>query len=68
MPGVRLRLLAEEQLALLEIEAGETEAALTRFQAILNDAEATSGLQRRALQAMVALGGAPQAIETADEG
>lgn len=68
VPGVRLRLLAEEQLALLEIEAGETEAALARFQAILNDAEATSGLQRRALQAMVALGGVPQAIETADEG
>ncbi len=68
VPGVRLRLLAEEQLALLDIEAGDTDAALARFQAILDDAEATSGLQRRALQAMVALGGTPQATETADEG
>ncbi|WP_299733246.1 tetratricopeptide repeat protein [uncultured Tateyamaria sp.] len=68
VPGVRLRLLAEEQLALLDIEEGDTDAALTRFQAIMDDAEVTSGLQRRALQAMVALGGAPQATETADEG
>lgn len=68
VPGVRLRLLAEEQLALMDIEAGQSDAAIQRFQAILDDAEATVGLQRRALQAMVALGGAPQAIETADEG
>lgn len=67
-PGVRLRLLAEEQLALLDIETGETQAALDRFQMIMDDAEVTSGLQRRALQAMVALGGAPQATETADDG
>lgn len=67
VPGVRLRLLAEEQLALLDIEAGDADAAIARFQAILDDAEATSGLQRRALQAMVALGGAPQATETANE-
>ncbi|MEO0380219.1 MAG: hypothetical protein AAF252_08095 [Pseudomonadota bacterium] len=67
-PGVRLRLLAEEQLALLDIETGETQAALDRLQMIMDDAEVTSGLQRRALQAMVALGGAPQATETAEDG
>ncbi|MEL6450845.1 MAG: hypothetical protein AAFQ19_06260 [Pseudomonadota bacterium] len=67
VPGVRLRLMAEEQLALIEIEAGNTEAAITRLQLILDDAEATAGLQRRALQAMVALGGAPEATETANE-
>lgn len=67
VPGVSLRLLAEEQLALLDIEAGDTDAAIARFQSILDDAEATSGLQRRALQAMVALGGTPQATETAGE-
>lgn len=67
VPGVRLRLLAEEQLALLDIEAGDAPAAIARFQAIMDDAEATAGLQRRALQAMVALGGAPQATETANE-
>lgn len=67
VPGVRLRLLAEEQLALLDIEEGETDAAIARFQSILDDAETTSGLQRRALQAMVALGGAPQLNESANE-
>ena len=68
VPGVRLRLLAEEQLALIDVAAGDTDAALARFQMIMDDAEVTSGLQRRALQAMVALGGAPLATETADEG
>lgn len=67
VPGVSLRLLAEEQLALLDIEAGDADAAIARFQMIMDDAEATAGLQRRALQAMVALGGAPQATETANE-
>jgi len=52
------RLLAEEQLALLEIEQGAREAALERLRAILNDAEATQGLIRRASQMIVALGGA----------
>lgn len=56
-PGAPLRLLAEEQLALLEIEAGETEAAMTRLNAILGDAEVTAGLRRRASQLIVALGG-----------
>lgn len=59
-PGVALRLLAEEQLALIELEQGETEAAIDRFQSILADAEATSDLQQRATQAIVALGGTPE--------
>lgn len=67
VPGVRLRLLAEEQLALLDIEDGNTDSALERFQSILDDAEVTTGLQRRALQAMVALGGTPRASEAANE-
>ncbi|MEL6463377.1 MAG: hypothetical protein AAFQ58_00280 [Pseudomonadota bacterium] len=67
VPGQPLRLLAEEQLALIDIETGDADAAIARFQLILDDAEATPGLQRRALQAMVALGGAPEATETAGE-
>lgn len=59
-PGVALRLLAEEQLALIELEQGETEAAIDRFQSILADAESTSDLQQRATQAIVALGGTPE--------
>lgn len=59
IPGQPLRLLAEEQLALLEVDAGETEAALARLARIAEDAEATAGLRRRASQLIVALGGTP---------
>ena len=58
VPGVSLRVFAEEQLALLDIEAKETDAAIERFRRIIDDAESTPGLQRRARQAIVALGGA----------
>ncbi|SPF80886.1 hypothetical protein [Pseudoprimorskyibacter insulae] len=59
-PGSALRLLAEEQLALIEIEAGNGEAAITRLQAILADAEVSNGLRRRVTQLIVALGGTPE--------
>lgn len=52
-----LRLLAEEQLALIEAEAGDTTAALERLERIAADAEASAGLRRRATQLIVALGG-----------
>jgi hypothetical protein len=57
VPGQPLRMLAEEQLALLEIENGEREAALERLTRIVEDAEVTAGLRRRASQLIVALGG-----------
>ena len=57
VPGQPLRLLAEEQLALIEVESGDREAALSRLQAIIADAEVTAGLRRRASQLIVALGG-----------
>ena len=60
-PGSELRLLAEEQLALIDVETGTTEAAVTRLQAIAVDAAATAGLRRRATQLIVALGGTPNA-------
>jgi hypothetical protein len=44
-------------LALLDIEEGNTEAALARLNHILTDAEVTPGLRRRASQLIVALGG-----------
>ncbi len=65
-PGGTLRVLAEEQLALIDIETGDTDAAIGRFRMIIEDAEATAGLQRRALQAIVALGGALTVDGTAD--
>ena len=59
-PGSPLRLLASEQLALIDVEQGDAAAAIARYQAILSDAEVTSGLQQRALQVIVALGGEPE--------
>ena len=58
-PGAPLRLLAEEQLALIEIETGAPEAALDRLQAILVDAEAGAALQDRVTRLILALGGQP---------
>lgn len=58
--GNPLRLLAQEQLALIDVETGKTDAAIDRYQAILADAEVTTDLQQRALQVIVALGGTPE--------
>lgn len=57
VPGQPLRLLAEEQLALLEIEQGDTAAATERLRRVIEDSEATAGLRRRASRLIVALGG-----------
>lgn len=54
-----LRLQAEEQLALIEIETGQTDAAISRLQQVQSDAEVTAGLRQRASQLIVALGGTP---------
>lgn len=55
--GAPFRLLAEEQIALILVEKGDTDAALTKLQAILLDTDVTAGLRRRASQLIVALGG-----------
>lgn len=55
-PGAAFRVLAEEQIALAEIENGDTAAALTRLRALLEDTETTAGLRRRVSQLIVALG------------
>ncbi len=57
LAGGLVRLLAEEQLALLALESGDRQGALERLQQIAADAEATAGLRRRATQLIVALGG-----------
>ena len=59
-PGAPFRLLAEEQMALAEISAGDKDAALTRLNAIVADGEVTAGLRRRVSQLIVALGGTLQ--------
>ncbi|MBI6628391.1 hypothetical protein [Pontibaca salina] len=58
-PGAPLRLLAQEQLALIDIGENHPEGAIDRLQAILDDAEAPAGLQQRVAQVIVALGGTP---------
>lgn len=59
-PGAPFRPLALEQLALLEIEEGNTDAAIDRLREILDLPEATAGLRERATQLIVALGGTPE--------
>lgn len=61
-----IRLLAEEQLALIDVELGDTDAALTRFQSLLADAEVTTGLRARASQVIVALGGDLSGADTGE--
>jgi len=55
-PGAPFRLLAEEQMALIDIEAGEAGAAIERLRAIIADAEVTPGLRSRANGLITALG------------
>lgn len=54
-----IRVLAEEQIAYLDIETGDAEAALTRLEALYADAEASDGLRQRVGQVILALGGEP---------
>lgn len=56
-PGQPFRPLAQEQLALIAVEAGDTAAAIAQFRALFDEAEATPALRERASQAIVALGG-----------
>ncbi len=63
IPGNTVRLLAEEQLALIDIEEGNAEAAIDRLSRLVADAEATPGLRQRATQLIVALGGEPPQVD-----
>lgn len=56
-PGQAFRPLAMEQLALLDLEAGDRAAAITRLQSILKEPNVSASLQQRVSQAIVALGG-----------
>lgn len=55
--GRPYRVLAQEQLALLAIEEGQPDTAITLLTALLTDQEASVGLRTRASQLIVALGG-----------
>ena len=60
-PGAPFRALALEQQALVLVAAGDTEAAIAALRALLLEPELTAGLQARASQLIVALGGNPDA-------
>ena len=62
VPGAPLRLLAQEQLALIDVSEGDVPAALDRLQALRQDAEAGTEIRQRAGQLIVALGGTPEPI------
>jgi len=57
LSGSAFRLIAMEQIALAEVELGQTDAAIARLRDILADAAVTQDLRRRASQLIVALGG-----------
>lgn len=67
-PGQPLRLLATEQLALIDIETGDKDAALEKLQALVVDAEVTAGLRQRATQLIIAMGAEPQRIAGQEAG
>ena len=62
-PGNPFRLLAEEQIALIELELGNTDNAIEKISQILLDSELTVGLRNRATQMMMALGKDPELIK-----
>ncbi|MFC6687657.1 hypothetical protein [Jhaorihella thermophila] len=66
--GLPLRLLAEEQLALIDIEEGKAEEAIARLERIRQDSEVTQALQDRATQLIVALGGEPADLSARQTG
>ena len=64
-PGATFALLAQEQLALMDLAAGETDTAMASLRAIAEDAGATEGLRQRAQSLIVALGGTVEAAPPA---
>jgi hypothetical protein len=55
-PGLPFSLLAQEQLAYIALEEGDSDAAIAQLQRIAEDAGVTRGLRERAQTLIVALG------------
>ena len=58
-PGMTFRPLALEQQALLQLEAGDRDAALAGLQTLLSEPELTDNLRSRVSQVIVMLGATP---------
>ncbi len=68
-PGAPFRVLAQEQKALAMIGAGETDGAIDLLRSLITEANVTPGLQQRAAELIVALGGdVSPASETVQDG
>lgn len=63
-PGAPYSALAEEQLALVDIRAGDLEAGLERLRALERSSVATAGLQQRAAQLIVSLESGAELVDT----
>ena len=61
--GNPLRLLAQEQLALLDLQENDETSAVKRLRDLLQDAEMTQNLRQRLGQLMVALGQDPNVLD-----
>jgi hypothetical protein len=59
-PGAPFRLLAQEQLALLQLQSDRADEAVTTFQAILQDAEVGAAQGGRISALLTALGRPPE--------
>ncbi|MEM6578037.1 MAG: hypothetical protein AAF678_06055 [Pseudomonadota bacterium] len=68
--GGTVRLLAQEQLALLVLEEGDAAAAIAQLQTLREDAEITATMAQRVDQLIIALGAVPGGApgEPADDG
>jgi hypothetical protein len=60
-PGAPFRALAMEQQAIALMADGRTDEAIALARQVLQEPDATPGLQRRVTQLIVALGGDPDA-------
>lgn len=67
VPGRPFRMLALEQILLLELDRGDTEAALALIEAIAEDAQTSEGLRTRVLGIQTALVGDTQAAADDDD-
>jgi hypothetical protein len=64
LPGAAFRLVALEQIAMLQVDAGDVDAARTTLAAILEDAGLTPGMAARAEALVEALGPVPATAPT----
>ena len=64
LPGAAFRLVALEQIAMLQVDAGDVDAVRTTLAAILEDAGLTPGMAARAEALVEALGPVPATAPT----